>query len=141
MQEYFSRSSEETFDIGKTIGKTLQAPLVVSFLGGLGAGKTTLIKGIVLGAAGIDPNLVQSPTFTYLHLYEGRQKIYHFDLYRLSHAEAFFSMGFDEYLESDAISLIEWSEKIYAYLPLRRMEISLTPHQGDSRSIKICNQA
>src|SRR5262245_49283906 len=94
-----THSAEETFSFGYALGQTLPSHSVICLYGELAAGKTTLIKGIAAGAAGIDPAHVQSPTFTYLNIYEGRQKIYHFDLYRLKDVDEFLSMGFVEFFE------------------------------------------
>lgn len=85
---------------------------MICFFGELAAGKTTLIKGLVHGAADYDPSLVQSPTFNYLNIYEGSKRICHFDLYRLEGPEDFFTMGFEEYLEQETICCIEWAERI-----------------------------
>ena len=76
------------------------------------AGKTTFIKGLIHAAAQIASSEVQSPTFNYLNIYEGRKTIYHFDLYRLRDRDEFLSMGFDEFFDAGGICCIEWSERI-----------------------------
>lgn len=114
---YLSSSASETFALGRRLGEELPTPSVICLFGELGAGKTTFIKGLVQGAAQIDPSFVQSPTFTYLNIYEGKKDVYHFDLYRLRDAEDFLRMGFDEYFEADGICCIEWSERIASLLP------------------------
>ncbi len=137
MQKFLSRSSSETFELGRKIGEELPVPTVVCLFGELAAGKTTFIKGLVSGAAQIDPTSVQSPTFTYLHIYEGQKRIYHFDLYRLRDIDEFLSMGFDEYFEAEGICCLEWSERIASYLPPNSLIITLEHLQGDQRLIKI----
>lgn len=137
MENLISKSAIETFEIGLNLGRTISAPLVICFFGELAAGKTTLIKGIVAGAAQLDPSQVQSPTFSYLHLYEGEKKVYHFDLYRLRDIDEFLSMGFDEYLEKDGICCIEWSERIADYLPFNCLKITLKHISEDERLITI----
>ncbi len=126
-----SYSAADTFSYGIAFGEQLPPHSIVCFFGDLAAGKTTFIKGLAVGAAGINPDDVQSPTFTYLNIYEGRQKIYHFDLYRLRDIDEFLSMGFDEYWERDGICCIEWSEKISSYLPLSCIQVQIR-HLGEN---------
>jgi tRNA threonylcarbamoyladenosine biosynthesis protein TsaE len=137
LQQYLSHSSDETFEIGRKLGQELSIPIVVCFFGELAAGKTTFIKGLVYGAAQMDPSIVQSPTFTYLNIYEGQKTIYHFDLYRLRDIDEFLSMGFDEYFEADGICCIEWSERIATYLPPKSLYVFLKHKQEDQRLITI----
>lgn len=135
IQRYLSHSAIETFELGRKLGEELTVPQVVCLFGELAAGKTTFIKGLVCGAAQIDPSNVQSPTFTYLHIYEGQKKVYHFDLYRLRDIDEFLSMGFDEYFEADGICCIEWSERIAPYLPIDSLLIKLEHLQENQRMI------
>lgn len=135
--QYLSHSAIETFELGRQLGEILPVPSVVCFFGELGAGKTTFIKGLVCGAAQLDPAVVQSPTFTYLHIYEGTQRIFHFDLYRLRDIDEFLSMGFDEYFEEAGICCMEWSEKIESYLPADRIVVTLEHREKDHRLITI----
>lgn len=137
MQEYLSHSANETFELGRKLGQVLSVPAVVCLFGELAAGKTTFIKGLVCGAAEIDPCAVQSPTFTYLHIYEGKKKVYHFDLYRLRDIDEFLSMGFDEYFDADGICCVEWSERIAAYLPSNCVRVALQHMREDERLLTI----
>lgn len=123
--------------IGYQLGQRLPKQAVVCFFGDLAAGKTTFIKGLVAGANHIEPSHVQSPTFTYLHIYRGQQTVYHFDLYRLRDTDEFLSMGFDEYLEGDGICCIEWSERIASCLPPDYIHVCLEHGGGDRRIITI----
>lgn len=93
--------------------------------GDLAAGKTTLVKGIAKGFGGFSEEAVNSPTFVYLNIYEGKRPIYHFDLYRIDDPREFIHMGFDEYLFSDGVCCIEWSERIAQYLPAQCAQIEL----------------
>lgn len=136
-QKYLTHSPAETFELGRKLGERLAIPAVVSFFGELAAGKTTFIKGLVCGAAHIDPSAVQSPTFTYLHIYEGLKTVYHFDLYRLRDMDEFLSMGFDEYFEAQGICCIEWSERIACYLPQDCLTVFMEHLQEDQRLITI----
>lgn len=140
MEHYLSHSAVETFELGRKLGQKLPVPTVVCLFGELAAGKTTFIKGLVHGAAQIDPSTVQSPTFTYLHIYEGQKTVYHFDLYRLRDIDEFLSMGFDEYFEAEGICCIEWSERIASYLPSSSLYVILEHVQDDQRLITITYQ-
>lgn len=140
MKQHISRSAEETFELGHELGRELKAPCVVCLFGDLAAGKTTFIKGLVCGATGLNSSLVQSPTFTYLQIYEGTTNIYHFDLYRLRDIDEFLSMGFDEYFEADGICCIEWSERIVSYLPANSLYVHLEHAEAHSRVITISHQ-
>jgi tRNA threonylcarbamoyladenosine biosynthesis protein TsaE len=136
-KRYLSSSAQETFELGCRLGQELVVPSVVCLFGELAAGKTTFIKGLVAGAAKIDPSEVQSPTFTYLHVYEGQKTIYHFDLYRLHDIDEFLSMGFDEYFEMEGICCVEWSERIASYLPSNSLHVLLTHIQENQRLITV----
>jgi tRNA threonylcarbamoyladenosine biosynthesis protein TsaE len=137
MEHYLSSSAEETYELGKLLGQQLLIPKVICLFGDLAAGKTTFVKGLVQGAAQLDSAIVQSPTFTYLNIYDGQKIIYHFDLYRLHDIDEFLSMGFDEYFDAEGICCIEWSERIASYLPDDSMRITLTHIQKDQRMITI----
>lgn len=143
-----SRSSQETEEVGCRVGKKLwdvfcnkkvesknsvqkelQLPLLC-LQGDLGAGKTTLIRGIVQGLQA-DPKSVSSPTFTYLNIYQGSCPIFHFDLYRLKGVEEFLAMGFESFLEEEGVVCMEWSERIEEILPeFSPLHIVIT-HQGE----------
>lgn len=136
-EHHISYSVEETMETGYRLGSQLPLNSVVCFFGDLAAGKTTFIKGLVLGAAQVDPSTVQSPTFTYLHIYEGKNIVYHFDLYRLHDVDEFIGMGFDEYFDAGGICCIEWSERISQILPPHCIRVELTHQGGDKREISI----
>lgn len=140
MKQYLSHSAAETFELGVKLGQELPIPTVICLFGELAAGKTTFIKGLVHGATQLDPSVVQSPTFTYLHIYEGQKTVYHFDLYRLRDIDEFLSMGFDEYFEAEGICCIEWSERIASYLPPNSLWIFLEHVQEDQRLITLTDQ-
>ncbi len=137
MSKHQSCSEEETRAIGYAFGQQLPLNSVVCFFGELGAGKTTFIKGLAAGAAGISPEQVQSPTFVYLNIHRGLSTVYHFDLYRLHDAEEFLSMGFDEYFFADGICCVEWSEKVAELLPPHRIEVHLAHKDEQSREITV----
>ncbi len=115
MLEFVTRSSEETFNIGKALGKLLKQGDVIAFFGELGAGKTVFAQGI---AQGIDvKEYVTSPTFTIINEYQGALPLYHFDVYRLEEPEELLELGYEEYFYGEGITVIEWAEKITDYLP------------------------
>ena len=130
-----SHSANETEDIGYRFGKELRRGDTVTLTGSLGAGKTVLAKGIAR-ALGIKEAIV-SPTFTLVQEYKGREKLYHLDLYRLSGEDEFESMGGEEFLYPDGITLIEWAEKIEGMLPENVFRVSVGILPDGSREIKI----
>lgn len=107
---YVTRSPEETFGLGKQLGQKLKDGDIVALCGDLGAGKTMFAKGIAAGL-GITEE-VTSPTFTLLKEYEGRLKLYHFDLYRIEEEEELKETGFYDYLGGEGVCVIEWADKV-----------------------------
>ena len=97
---------------------------MVLLIGNLGAGKTTLAKGIVSGLGAAEPEDVTSPTFTLIHEY-GEGRVYHIDLYRLDRAEQVATLGLDEIFDREAVVLIEWGERFPQLLPEDRIEIRI----------------
>jgi tRNA threonylcarbamoyladenosine biosynthesis protein TsaE len=132
-----SRSTEHTYQIGKRLALLLPPNSVVCFFGDLGAGKTSLIKGITAEAAHCSIEEVSSPTFTYLNIYNGAIPVFHFDLYRIRNENEFLSMGFDEYLTAGGICCIEWSERIPALLTDEYKRIVLSHVEEDCRQIEV----
>lgn len=137
IDRFVSQSLNETHAFGKELGSRLTANTVICFFGGLGSGKTTLIKGLAAGAAGYPPQYVNSPTFVYLNIYEGTQTVYHFDLYRLRDAEEFLSMGFEEHFSAGGICCIEWAERILPIIPAEWIQVHMQEAGGDIREIKV----
>jgi len=133
---YLTNSEEETIALGQKLAKDLPARAVVLLIGNLGAGKTTLAKGIVKGLGAADPDEVSSPTFTLIHEYS--PAVYHVDLYRLDEEREVESLGLEEIFEKDALVLIEWGERFPRLMPAGRLEIRLEPETGDRRRIT-CN--
>ena len=114
MDETIARSMDEMLELGRELSHSIKDGDIICFSGELGAGKTTLIKGIISQLTGCDIDQVTSPTFTYLQEYNS---LVHFDLYRLNDPEQFSGMGFDEYFSSDRICLIEWPQRIKDLIP------------------------
>lgn len=134
---YISHSPAETQALGSQFAQRLFPNNVLCFFGDLGAGKTTFIKGVAEAVSGLPECEVNSPTFTYLNIYNGPTTLYHFDLYRLRDADEFLSMGFDEMLFAGGICCIEWSEKIAGLLPTEFISVRMTHLNKEERQIDI----
>ena len=136
MLNFKSNSPEETFAFGQSLGKILGAGQVICLAGDLGAGKTLLVQGLSK-ALGIE-DVVSSPTFTILNVYESVFPIYHFDLYRLNYAEELFDIGFYEYTEGNGLSIIEWPDKFPGELPEEYLWIDIkTTNHVNERSFQV----
>ena len=130
-----TESEEQTIALGEALAAELTAPAVVLLIGDLGAGKTTLAKGIVKGLGVALPDEVSSPTFTLIHEYG--PNVYHIDLYRLDRARQVATLGLDEIFDRKAIVLIEWGERFPQILPAERTEIRLVALDDDEREIDV----
>lgn len=131
-----TRSAAETRKLGERLAALLRPGDTVLLLGGLGAGKSELARGVARGLGITGP--VPSPSFTILNAYdEGRFPLYHFDLYRIEDAAEIYEMGMDEQLGGDGVALIEWSERAPECLPARRLKISLRPVDEETREITL----
>jgi tRNA threonylcarbamoyladenosine biosynthesis protein TsaE len=130
-------SEEETIALGEQLAHTLPGGATVLLTGQLGAGKTTLAKGIVKGLGAARPEEVSSPTFTLIHEYGSPAAVYHVDLYRLDSAQEATTLGLDELFESPAMVLIEWGERFPEILPAERIEIRLRMVGGDEREVEV----
>lgn len=131
---YLSRSPEETVGLGRAIGRAVRGGDIIVYRGGLGAGKTTMTRGIALGMGLCDD--VCSPTFAIVNEYPGKISLYHFDMYRLSGASDLESIGFYDYLSDSGVIVIEWSENVAEALPEDIVTVSIEP-DGDLRRITI----
>jgi tRNA threonylcarbamoyladenosine biosynthesis protein TsaE len=130
-----TNSEEETIALGRRLARELSRPALVQLVGNLGAGKTTLAKGIVDGLGVTEPEEVSSPTFTLIHDYG--QGVFHIDLYRLETEREVASLGLEELFDrQDAIVLIEWGERFRRLFPSDAIEIEIR-HDGDSRNILV----
>ena len=130
-----STSEKETKELGIKLSNVITKGSVISLRGSLGAGKTVFAKGFAEGL-GISEAIV-SPTFTLVQEYDGKFKMYHLDLYRLSGEDEFESMGGEDFLYPDGVTLIEWSEKIEDMLPDTTIYINITIDENLTRKIDI----
>jgi tRNA threonylcarbamoyladenosine biosynthesis protein TsaE len=135
-----SKSPEETRRIGLEIGRSLPIPGVVLLRGALGTGKTTLTRGIAEGLGLEDPGLVNSPSFTLVNIYHGVCPIYHVDLYRLEGERDLYSIGMDDFLGSDGVTIIEWSERLITKMD-RAFEIEIEDAGDDLRILHFLDPA
>lgn len=134
-QIYHTGSEEETIALGEKLAAELPATAVVLLIGQLGAGKTTLAKGIVKGLGAARPEDVSSPTFTLIHEYS--PSVYHVDLYRLDTAAQVATLGLDEIFGRRAVVLIEWGERFPESMPEDRIEIRILADGENSREIEV----
>ena len=136
-RRFETHSAEETRALGRRLAADfLPQQGVVLLIGDLGAGKTTLAKGIVEGRKAASGDEVSSPTFTLIHEYGDPVKIYHVDLYRLETLEQVRRLGLDELFDKPALTLIEWGERFPESLPTDRIEIRLLHSAEDTRVIE-----
>jgi tRNA threonylcarbamoyladenosine biosynthesis protein TsaE len=124
-------SEEETIALGQRLAGMLPRRAVVLLTGDLGAGKTTLAKGIVKGLGAAEPEEVSSPTFTLIHEYGPR--VCHVDLYRLEEEREAATLGLEDLFEREAVVLVEWGERFPALLPEPRVEIRIEAREDDER--------
>jgi len=134
-QTFHTDSEQETRELGFRLGRALPAGTVVSLQGPLGAGKTVIAKGIA-EALQINEAIV-SPTFTLVQEYEGTMPLHHMDLYRLHGIDDFSSIGGEELLYGEGITLIEWSEKIEEILPPGTVRVKIAIGDNGNREIMV----
>ncbi len=132
---FHTQSEEETIAAGEKLATELPPKAVVLLSGNLGAGKTTLAKGIVKGLGAAQPDEVSSPTFTLIHEYS--PSVYHIDLYRLDREDQVATLGLDEIFDRNAVVLIEWGEQFERLMPEERIEIRLRATGENSREIEV----
>jgi tRNA threonylcarbamoyladenosine biosynthesis protein TsaE len=146
VREFESHGSAETIRIGHEIAKLLAPPKFLILRGDLGAGKTTLVKGIAEALHAAEADEVTSPTFTLVHEYEGRRTehgkeqpvmLYHLDLYRIENERQLDSLGLDELASPDSVVLVEWGEKFPGVVRRSHGEIVMKSTGGDSRKITV----
>lgn len=135
-----TNSATQTIALGRSLAEQLSPPLLLLLRGDLGAGKTTLVKGIAEAWGAAEASEVTSPTFTLLHEYTGKRKgepvlICHLDLYRVEHERQLLAIGLDELPTPEAVVLVEWGEKFPALAARADGEISITQQGPEQRRI------
>jgi tRNA threonylcarbamoyladenosine biosynthesis protein TsaE len=137
---YTTASEEETIALGRRLAAELPEQACVLLIGNLGAGKTTLAKGLVEGRGAALPDEVASPTFTLIHEYGDPPRVYHIDLYRLDTEAEVESLGLDELFTRPALMLIEWGERFPRLMPASRYEIRIQALADEAREIRLEQQ-
>ncbi len=135
MEIFISKSEGETVKRGKEFAQQLHAGSLVALYGDLGAGKTQFVKGIC--EAFEVKEVVNSPTFTIVNEYHGTLPVFHIDLYRMKNVDEILNIGFDEYLESGGVCLVEWAEKLDGILPEKRFDVRMSVIDNSTRGISI----
>ena len=133
MAQYRTTSLEETEALGFRLGECLHGGEVLALFGGLGMGKTAFNRGIAAGL-GI-PSGVSSPTFALVHDYTGRLTVHHFDMYRVDGWDDLYSTGFFDYLDTEDVLIIEWSENIEGALPPDAIRITISKGESEEERL------
>jgi tRNA threonylcarbamoyladenosine biosynthesis protein TsaE len=130
--EFIVDKVEQTMELGRQLGRLANSGDILCLIGDLGTGKTHITKGIAQGLEVED--YITSPTFTIVNEYSGRYNLYHFDVYRVNDPDEIEAIGFDEYIFSDAVSIIEWANYIEELIPKEhiRINISKLPERGEN---------
>jgi tRNA threonylcarbamoyladenosine biosynthesis protein TsaE len=136
MSKTITQSPEQTMEVAKRLGEKLKPGHVVCLNGDLGTGKTAFTTGIAR-SLGID-GYITSPTFTIVNEYTtGSLKMYHFDVYRIDNEDEMFEIGFEEYINGDAITVIEWADLIKGILPENRIEVLLEKDLSKGENVRV----
>lgn len=123
-RRYSTNSEEETFELGKRLSRDIRPGQAISLEGDLGTGKTAITKGIAAGLGIEGP--ITSPTFTIVNTYEGKVTFHHFDVYRIDDADELYAIGWDEYFSDDAVTVVEWGDRVLDMLPPDTIRIKIT---------------
>jgi tRNA threonylcarbamoyladenosine biosynthesis protein TsaE len=137
-RDFITKSPEETIALGRELAKMLAPPKLVLLRGDLGAGKTTLVKGIAQGFQAASEGDVTSPTFTLVHEYRGPSAtLYHIDLYRVDTPRELETLGLDDLMGENSVLLIEWGEKFARFERERDVEIALERIAESERRVRL----
>lgn len=135
---YTTNNAEETekvgFSLAEKIDTDARTRAFIALRGEMGVGKTAFVRGFAsyFGIKG-----VKSPTYTVVNEHTGKRKIFHFDMYRIESEDDLYSIGFDEYVESDGICIVEWSENISEFIPDDALTVTISRVEGDESKRKI----
>ena len=130
-----STSVETTYALGAALGRVLRGGVAIGMVGPLGAGKTQLVKGLAAGNGNADRRKITSPTFTLIHEYPGRLRLYHVDAYRLRGPTELISLGFDELVASDSVASVEWADRVRPAMPMDTLWIEIHPIEETTREL------
>ncbi len=132
-----THTPEETRRFAEALSRHLKPRDCLVLLGGFGVGKTTFVKGLAKGLGVRRVREVRSPSFVTLNVYEGRLPLYHFDLYRLSTPVEVQRIGWDEFVEADGVTAIEWPQAAASLLPASSLKIRFTILGDQDRRIEV----
>jgi tRNA threonylcarbamoyladenosine biosynthesis protein TsaE len=133
-----THSAEETIAFGRELATRLEPPKIVLLRGDLGAGKTTMVKGIAQGFHAAEQEDVTSPTFTLIHEYRGPEvAVYHIDLYRIDTEKELATLAIDDLIDDRSVVLIEWGEKFERFRRERDVEVTITRRGENEREIRV----
>ncbi len=124
--ERLTQSAEETFELARGLGESLQGGEVLALVGDLGSGKTTFTRGLVCGVGCADYMQVNSPTYVLEQIYQGRLVVRHYDAYRLGNSCELDELGFEEALSSGAVLVVEWADRVDALMPPDNLRLELS---------------
>jgi tRNA threonylcarbamoyladenosine biosynthesis protein TsaE len=133
--KFISKSELETKEIGRKLGEKLKPGNVVCLFGELGAGKTTMVKGIA-SSLGINERDITSASFTIIAEYDSQIPFYHIDLYRVT-SDRVSELGLQEYFTSEGISVIEWAERAESEIPSDSIDVRLSYLDEETREIEV----
>ena len=129
---YLTSSAEETEAVGRRLADALLSSgttrAFIALFGEMGVGKTAFTRGF---AAPLGISCVKSPTYTVVNEYKGKKSVYHFDMYRIESEDDLYSIGFDDYIERDGFSIVEWSENVVEYLPEEYITVKISRDEKD----------
>lgn len=130
---FTTNSPQETMELAQRLAESLKGGEVIAFYGGMGAGKTAFTRGLAIGLGAGD--VASSPTFALVNEYSGRLVLEHFDMYRIESWEDLYSTGFFDYLDTDRVLAVEWSENIEAALPDNVIRVEIRPGPEESQRL------
>jgi tRNA threonylcarbamoyladenosine biosynthesis protein TsaE len=133
-----THSADETIAFGSELAAQLAPPKIVLLRGDLGAGKTTMVKGIAQAFGAAEQEDVTSPTFTLIHEYRGPEvTVYHIDLYRIDTEKELATLAIDDLIDDRSVVLIEWGEKFERFRRERDVEITIARRGENEREIRV----
>src|ERR1041385_1286353 len=142
MKTFSTHSAEETTELGRRLAAELKPGSIVLLRGDLGAGKTTMVKGIAEGFQAAKAEDVTSPTFTLIHEYRGPAvTLYHIDLYRIDTQRELDTLALDDLMTPQSILLIEWGEKFARFTKERDTEIAIEHKENEGREVTVLRKS
>ncbi|HRZ86231.1 MAG TPA: tRNA (adenosine(37)-N6)-threonylcarbamoyltransferase complex ATPase subunit type 1 TsaE [bacterium] len=135
-EQFLTKSEKETFKKAQEFGRTLERGDVVALNGELGSGKSVFTRGL-LHSLGVRHKYLASPTFTLINMYRGDVPVYHFDVYRFEDPRELDGLGYEEFFFGEGVTIVEWADKVAAYLPRKHIRVSLKVLSETGRLIVI----